>query len=87
MDDKATEKRIEKLENDVAELYDKTTASAVTEAAINEKLNSMLITLSEVKSGLSKLQEQPARRWDTLISSALAALATALIGYLIGQII
>lgn len=85
MTNDATEKIIERLENDVAELYRRTNAAEINQATINEKLNSMLITLGELKSGLKRLQEMPSKRIEKFFGAIIAALATALIGYLTGR--
>ena len=87
MTNDATEKIIERLEADVTELYRRTNAAEINQATINEKLNSMLITLGELKSGLKRLQEQPARRLEKIIVSVITAIATAIIGYFAGKIV
>lgn len=87
MTNDATEKIIERLEADVAELYRRTNAAEINQATINEKLNSMLITLGELKSGLKRLQEQPARRIEKFWGAVIAAIATALVGYFAGRIV
>ena len=74
--------RVDKLERETADLSERTNTAAITQAAVNEKLNSVLVTLGELKAGLNTLQQYPGKRWDTLTSAIIAALVAAVIGYI-----
>lgn len=80
------ERIIERLESDVAELYRRTNAAEINQATINEKLNSMLITLGELKSGLKSLQEQPSRRLEKFWGALIGAIVSVIIGFLSGRL-
>lgn len=79
--------RVDKLEKDSAELFYKANAAAVTQAANSEKLNSMLVTLGEVKQAVAGLEHEPARRLDTIFRAAVTALLSGLIGYFLARIL
>lgn len=71
------EHRISKLEDDVKILYAKVNGFAVANAEMNTKLDSMLVTLGELKESIQSVSARPARFWDKLILSMLAAIGTA----------
>ena len=70
------EHRISKLEDDVKILYAKVNGFAVANAEMNTKLDSMLVTLGELKESIQSVSARPARFWDELILSMLAAIGT-----------
>lgn len=74
--------RINKLEKDVKMLNSNFTDCAIEQATINEKLNSTLITLGEIKAVVNTLQLKPARKWDSVVSAIIAALISAIIGFI-----
>ena len=77
--------RVDKLERDSADLFSRMNATSVAQAAISEKLSSMLVTLGEVKQAVSNLQGMPARRWEWLLRAALTALVSAACGYFLAR--
>jgi hypothetical protein len=78
--------RLDKLERDNCELFNRTNSAAITLATVNEKLNSMLITLGELKSGMERLQQQPARRWESLLGALLSAMVAAGVGFVAAKV-
>ncbi len=78
--------RVDKLERDSADLFSRMNATSVAQAAISEKLSSMLVTLGEVKQAVSNLQGMPARRWEWLLRAALTALVSAACGYFLARL-
>jgi uncharacterized protein YoxC len=78
--------RVDKLERDSAELTDRVNAAAVAQAAISEKLNSVLVTLGEVKEAVARLELAPSRRLDGIIRAALTALASGIVGYFLARL-
>lgn len=79
--------RVGKLEKETADLAERTNSAAVAQAAVNEKLNSMLVTLGELKAGLAALQQQPSKRWESLLSAIVSALAAACVGFIMGKFV
>ncbi len=72
------EHRIATLESDVKHLYSKVNGFAVASAEMNTKLDSMLVTLGELKESIKSVSERPTRFWDKLIFALLSALGTGL---------
>lgn len=70
--------RIARLEADVANLYSKVNGVALASAEMTAKLDSMLLTLGELKESIQSVSERPAKLWDKLLFSVLAALGTAI---------
>lgn len=70
------EHRITTLEADVKHLYSKVNGFAVASAEMNTKLDSMLVTLGELKESIKSVSERPVRFWDKLIFALLSALGT-----------
>lgn len=71
------EHRISALEADVKHLYSKVNGFAVTSAELNTKLDSMLVTLGELKESIKAVSGRPARLWDKLIFAVITAFGTA----------
>lgn len=78
--------RVDKLEKDSSDLVYRVNAVAVTQAAVNEKLNSMLVTLGEVKQAVASLEQTPARRLDMIIRAVITALLSGAIGYFLAKL-
>lgn len=77
--------RLDKAEDAIETLMVKVNKAALDQVRVSERLDSLLVTLGEVKQGLSALQQKPAQRWDTIITQCLSVLAAALIGLLLGS--
>lgn len=71
------EHRISALEADVKHLYSKVNGFAVASAEMNTKLDSMLVTLGELKESIKSVSARPARLWDRLIFAVITAFGTA----------
>lgn len=76
--------RLEKLEKDIDILYNKVNSAAIAQAAVDEKLSSMLRTLTELKEGMQALQQQPLKRLETIIGAFISALVALIVGYFFG---
>jgi uncharacterized protein YoxC len=77
--------RVEKLEKDTAELFEKTNTATVTLAAVNEKLSSMLTTLGEVKQAIEEMRRAPQRRLEAIFRAVVTAFVSGLAGYFIAK--
>ncbi|MGN0571798.1 MAG: hypothetical protein ACI4K9_06430 [Candidatus Fimenecus sp.] len=71
------EHRITTLEADVKHLYSKVNGFAVASAEMNTKLDSMLVTLGELKESIKAVRERPTRLWDKLLIAVISAFGTA----------
>jgi hypothetical protein len=78
--------RVDKLEKDNSELVYKANSAAVAQAAVSEKLNSMLVTLGEVKEAVAGLERGPANRLDMILRAVITALASGICGYFLAKI-
>lgn len=72
------EHRVVLLEENVQALSDKVNAFAVSQAATGAKLDSMLVTLSELKESLNRLNRRPIQFWDKFLTGVLGAAAAAI---------
>lgn len=70
------EHRITKLEDDVKILYSKVNSFAVASAEMHIKLDSMLVTLGELKESIQSVKERPSKLWDKLVVAMLTAIGT-----------
>lgn len=72
------EHRIVQLEENVQMLSDKVNAFAVSQAATGAKLDSMLVTLSELKECMNRLSRRPIQFWDKFLLGIIGAAAAAI---------
>lgn len=70
------EHRITKLEDDVKHLYAKVNGFAIANAEMNAKLDSVLVTLGELKKRIESFSARPGKLWDKLLFAALSAVGT-----------
>lgn len=71
--------RVDKIEDDVKILYKKVNEVTLTQVQSVTKLDSMLVTLGELKESIETLKRRPNWFWDKL--------AVALIGAVCGAVI
>ncbi len=72
------ERRLTRAESDIRTFGDKLNAFAVSQAAANTKMDSLLIALGELKEIVNCLKDKPGALWDRLISAILGALAAGM---------
>lgn len=77
--------RVDKLEKDSEDLIYRANAAAVAQAAVAEKLNSVLVTLGEVKQAVAGLEQTPARRLEVIGRAVITAIASGIIGYFLAK--
>lgn len=77
--------RIERLEKECEVLNKKTNNITVKEACVDEKLNSIMVTLSELKSGLYELRYVPQKRWEKVVGTIITSIVTLIFGILFGK--
>lgn len=71
------EHRVAQLEEKMQHLSDKVNAFAVSQAAAGAKLDSMLVTLSELKESVNRLSRRPVQFWDKILLGLVGAVAAA----------
>jgi predicted mannosyl-3-phosphoglycerate phosphatase (HAD superfamily) len=75
--------RLDALEKDVKVLYKKINEVTLTQVQTVTKLDSMLVTLVELKESIESIKKRPSWLWDKI----LVALISAICGVLISNII
>lgn len=78
--------RVDKLEKDTAELFERVTTMTIAQAAVSEKLNSMLVTLGEVKQAVNNLEGAPAKRLEWLVRALMTAALSGVCGYFLAKV-
>lgn len=78
--------RVETLEGQVKEIFERLNDRESNPAVLATKLNSMLVTLGEVKQAVGELKNRPSRLWDTLITSGMATAIGVIAGILASHI-
>ena len=79
------EHRVVQLEEKVQQLSDKVNAFAVSQAAAGAKLDSMLVTLSELKESVNRLSRRPVQFWDKFLLGFIGAVVAAVVAALISN--
>lgn len=72
--------RLDVLEADVKILYKKVNDVTLSQVQNITKLDSMLVTLGELKESLETLKRRPGFLWDKLIVALLSAVCGAVVG-------
>lgn len=75
--------RLDALEKDVKVLYKKINEVTLTQVQTVTKLDSMLVTLVELKESIESIKKRPSWLWDKI----LVALISAICGVLISNMI
>jgi hypothetical protein len=74
--------RQDKAEMDIREIFEKVNDHSISQATVNEKLNSMLLALGELKGSLGALREIPSKRYEGIVMAILGAIIAVAIGYI-----
>lgn len=83
MDLESIAARITMCEEDIKILYSRTNKAEVNQARITEKLDNVLVELGRVRESIESLKSKPGKRWESLITAIIAALAGAFIAYIL----
>lgn len=79
---KSAHRRLDRLEAEVNDLHKLTEAVAVTAANVSR----LQEDVTEMKEDVKSLAAVPAKRWDAVIGYVMAALASGIIGVIIGLV-
>lgn len=71
------EGRIKKLEGEHEAIHQLATSIAV----MTEKINSMNNTLNSVSEKVEEIENKPAKRWESVVTTIIGALVCAFIGW------
>ena len=75
------EGRIKKLESESVALHQLATSVAV----MAEQLKTMNKSVSTLTNEVEELKEKPGKRWESVVSTVIVGLATALLGFLLAK--
>ena len=70
------ESRISKCEEDIKELVNKNSDMSVQQGKMDTKLDFISDMIKDLRKEITKLTEQPAKRWDTLITAGITCLVS-----------
>ncbi len=72
--------RLDVLEADVKILYKKVNDVTLSQVQSMTKLDSMLVTLGELKESIETLKKRPSWLWDKLVVALISAICGAMVG-------
>ena len=75
--------RLDAVEEDIKILYKKINEVTLTQVQSVTKLDSMLVTLGELKESIETLKKRPGWLWDKLIVALVGAISGVIINQLI----
>lgn len=78
--------RVETLEGQVKEIFGRLNDKESSPTVLAAKLNSVLVTLGEVKQAIGELKGRPGKWWDSLVGYGMAAIIASLVGLLFAHI-
>lgn len=92
------EQRIARLEQEFAiekdhsskarqAIYDKLENHRTQLAVTDERYKQILSTLNELKSTVDELADNPKKRWNTLVNTAITAMCGGIVGYVLSAVI
>lgn len=81
------EERVTKTERCCDELRVEIGEVAKNNAVQNNKLDTISSILEDIKVDIAELKSKPSKRWDTAISSIVAAISSGIAGALIGLLL
>lgn len=72
--------RLDAVEDDVKILYKKVNEVMLTQVQSVTKLDSMLVTLGELKESIETLKKRPGWLWDKFVIAMIGAVCGAVVG-------
>ena len=74
--------RLDKVESDIQILYKKVNDVTLTQVQSVTKLDSMLVTLGELKESIETLKKRPSWLWDKVIIALISALCGVVVSHI-----
>jgi len=84
--DKEIETRFERNEEDIRKLFKCTDESNRFQGRVEVKIENIEKSLATMTADIKSLLEKPQRRWDTLVTVAITALVSGVIGVMIASV-
>ena len=75
--------RLDAVEEDVKILYKKVNEVTLTQVQSVTKLDSMLVTLGELKASIEALKRRPGWLWDKFVVAIISAICGAVVSVMI----
>ncbi len=75
--------RVDAVEEDVKILYKKVDEVTLAQVQSVTKLDSMLVTLGELKESIETLKNRPVNLWDKLVVALIGAVCGAIVGMIL----
>lgn len=75
--------RLDALEKDVKVLYKKINEVTLTQVQTVTKLDSMLVTLVELKESIESIKKRPSWLWDKILVAIISAICGVLISNMV----
>ncbi len=74
--------RLDKVESDIQILYKKVNDVTLTQVQSVTKLDSMLVTLGELKESIEALKKRPSWLWDKVIIALISAICGVVVSHI-----
>lgn len=74
--------RLDKVESDIQILYKKVNDVTLTQVQSVTKLDSMLVTLGELKESIEALKKRPGWLWDKVVVALISAICGMVVSML-----
>ncbi len=74
--------RLDKVESDIQILYKKVNDVTLTQVQSVTKLDSMLVTLGELKESIETLKKRPSWLWDKVIIALISAICGVVVSHI-----
>lgn len=74
--------RFDKVESDIQILYKKVNDVTLTQVQSVTKLDSMLVTLGELKESIEALKKRPSWLWDKVIIALISAICGVVVSHI-----
>ncbi len=74
--------RLDKVESDIQILYKKVNDVTLTQVQSVTKLDSMLVTLGELKESIEALKKRPSWLWDKVVIALISAICGVIVSSL-----
>ena len=77
--------RIERIENDIKELFQKNNENTNRQSITETKLDTVINLMNDMKNKIDEIAQRPGKRWDTLVMIIITAVVGVVIGMLFGK--
>lgn len=82
-ENEVTKHRLDVMEADIKILYKKVNDVTLSQVTSNTKLDSMLLTLGELKESIETLKKRPGWLWDKVVVALVGAICGVIINILV----